>query len=451
MRLQAKALACVVVGWAAPALAATLQVSAAGEPTTLGAALAAARPGDVIEVAAGRYRENLVIDKPVTLVGRGEPEIVGLGKGDVVLVTADGVTIRGFAVSGSGNRMISSDAGVKIAGARAHVADCRLYDNLFGVYLKGAREALVERNAITGRAEVEVGRRGAGIHFFDAHENTVRYNTVSYVRDGVYFDHSDHNLVADNEFSRLRYGVHYMYCDDNRFYRNVFRDSVAGVAIMYTSRVRFTDNQILNNREGYHAFGLLLKDAIDSVAERNAIVNNVSGIFLDSSHRNVFRANLVAYNDVGVKLYASSLDNAFAANDFIGNQATLHTVGRARAAWGGEGEGNHFSDYAGYDLDGDGRGDLPHRLQDPFEVLEGNHPLLRLFLMSAAARALATAEQAFPLVPGSEQLDAAPAMKPASGVRVTGQGAAVTHGSVAAAGFSLLVVLTAAVAWRLRR
>lgn len=450
MKPPAKALAFVTLGWAAPALAATLQVSAGGEHTTVGAALAAARPGDVIEVAAGRYRENLVIDKPVTLVGRGEPEIIGGGQGDVVLVAADDVTIRGFAVSGSGGLMISSDAGIKIAGVRAHVVDCRLHDNLFGVYLRGARQALVERNTITGRADVDVGRRGAGIHLFDAHENTVRDNTVSSVRDGVYFDHSDHNLVADNELSRLRYGVHYMYCDDNRFHRNVFRDSVAGVAIMYTSRVRFTDNRILNNREGYHAFGLLLKDTIDSVAERNAIVNNVSGIFLDSSHRNVFRHNLVAYNDVGVKLYASSLDNTFAANDFIGNQATLHTVGRARAAWGGGDEGNYYSDYAGYDLDGDGRGDLPHLLQDPFEVLEGNHPLLRLFLMSAAARALATAEKAFPLVPGSEQTDPAPAMKPASGVRVTGGAAGAPRGPAVAAGCALLVVLTAAVARRLR-
>lgn len=407
----------------APAAAAALEVGPGRPYPTIGAALAAAGPGARIEVAAGVYREDLSIEvEGVELVGLGEPRIEGSGRGDVVRVIADGVTLRGFAIRGSGDTMMTSDAGVKVLGAGATVAGNRIFDNLFGVYLDGCEGARIEGNRITGRAEVTIGRRGAGVHFYDAHHNVVRANRVSFVRDGVYFDHSDFNTVEDNEFSDLRYGVHYMYCSDNRFFRNVFRDSVAGVAIMYTERVTFSDNRILDNRRGFHAFGLLLKDALDSVAERNVIVNNGSGIFLDSSHRNRFEHNLVAYNDAGVVLYASSLDNAFADNDFIGNLATLRTVGRAEADWSPDGHGNHYSGYGGFDLDEDGRGDVPYRLQDAFEVLVGNHPLLQLFLTSAAADALAMAERSFPLVPSSEQLDRAPAIRPVSGVTPAGGG-----------------------------
>ena len=406
---------------ARPAAAATLEVGPGRPHATIGAALRAARPGDRIEVAPGAYREDLVIEvEGVELVGRGEPVVVGSGRGDVVRVVADGATVRGFAVRGSGNTMMTSDAGIKVRGAGVTIAGNRLVDNLFGIYLDRCREALIEDNEITGRAEVDVGRRGAGIHVYDAHDNVVRGNRVSFVRDGVYFDHADRNTVEDNEFHHLRYGVHYMYCDDNRFFRNLFRDSVAGVAIMYSERVTFSDNRILDNREGYHAFGLLLKDARDSVAERNVIVNNGSGIFLDGSHRNRFAHNLIAYNDAGIVLYASSLDNAFAGNDFVGNLTTLRTVGRAAADWSPDGRGNHYSDYAGYDLDGDGRGDVPYRLQDAFEVLVGNHPLLQLFLSSASADALAAAERSFPLVPSSEQIDRAPAMRPVSGAAAAG-------------------------------
>jgi nitrous oxidase accessory protein len=446
-------LAVLAVGLAAPVGAATLAVGPGRPFATPGAALARAAPGDRIEVAAGTYRENLVIDRTVEMVGVGEPEIVGTSAGDVVRVLAAGVTVRGFVIRGSGSDMMNSDAGVKVLGAGATIAGNRVVDNLFGVYLAGCQGALIEGNEITGRGEVDIGRRGAGVHFYDAHHNTVRGNRVSWVRDGVYFDHSDFNTVEDNEFHHLRYGVHYMYCSDNRFFRNVFRDSVAGVAIMYTERVTFSDNQILDNRAGYHAFGLLLKDTRDSVAERNAIVNNASGIFLEGSHRNRFTDNLVAYNDVGVMLYASSLDNTFSGNDFVGNLATLNTVGRAAADWRLAGRGNYYSDYAGYDLDGDGRGDVPHRLQDAFELLVGNHPLLRLFLSSAAADALAAAERSFPLVPSSEQVDTAPAMRPVSGVAVAAGAAAEARtghppGPLVAAGWLLVV---AAAGWSAAR
>jgi nitrous oxidase accessory protein len=438
---------------AAGAGVSTLDVGPGRPHATIGSALRTARPGDRIDVAPGTYREDVVIDvEGVELVGVGWPVIAGSGDGDVVRVVADGVTVSGFAVRGSGSEMMTADAGIRVLGTSAVIAGNRVVDNLFGIYLDRGREALIEDNEITGRAELDIGRRGAGIHLYDAHGNTVRGNRISFVRDGVYFDHSDSNTVEANQFHHLRYGVHYMYCNDNRFFRNVFRDSLAGVAIMYTERVTFSDNRIVDNREGYHAFGLLLKDARDSVAERNVIVNNGSGIFLDGSHRNRFAHNLIAYNDTGVVLYASALDNAFADNDFVGNLATLRTVGRAEADWSPDGHGNHYSSYGGYDLDGDGRGDVPHRLQDAFEVLVGNHPLLQLFLSSAAADALAAAEQSFPLLPSSEQTDWAPAVRPVSGVTAVLDGEHQRRGAApTAAGWLLVLVVAGWSALRGRR
>jgi nitrous oxidase accessory protein len=435
------------------AAAETVRVGVPGGFSTISAAIAAADAGDTVLVGPGKYRENLVIDKPIVLVGQGSPQIIGHGKGDVILIRANDVELSGFSVSGSGNRMMVSDAGIKIMGTRARVRDNTVQDNLFGIYLRGASEALVEGNTVRGRKEVGLGQRGAGIHLFDTQDNVIRNNRVSFVRDGVYFDHADFNVVEDNEFSDLRYGVHYMYCKSNSFFRNVFRDSLGGVAVMYTEHVRFSDNQIINNRTGHNAFGLLLKDCLDSVAERNVIVNNVNGIFLDNSHRNRFVNNLIAYNDVGVMLHASSLESTFGGNDFVGNLATLHTVGRADADWTPEGRGNYYSDYTGYDVDGDGTGDTDHRLQDAFEYLEGSRPLLRLFLNSAASDALAAAERSFPLVPSSEERDTAPAMRPVSGAKLTFRYETGAHGQesqLLTAGALLSLFVCGLLYWRLR-
>jgi nitrous oxidase accessory protein len=421
---------------------------------SIAAALAEARAGDTIRVAAGTYHENLVVRTPVSILGEGRPQLAGNRRGDVVRIEAPHVLLRGFEIRGSGEDMMGSDSGVRIRGAHARVLDNALSDNLFGVYLDRSEDALVEGNRIVGRRELSEGLRGPGVHLYDARHNRIRRNRVRFVRDGVYFDHADANSVEENDLAHLRYGIHYMYCSDNRFERNVMRESSGGAAIMYSERVVFRDNQILHNRDSYNAFGLLLQACEGAVAERNVIVGNVHGIFIEGSHRNRFEHNLVAFNDVGVFLFASALENRFANNDFIGNTAVLHTVGRAHADWSPAGQGNYYSDYRGYDLDGDGRGDIPYRLQDAFEYLEGNHPLLRLYLSSAAASALAVAERAFPVIPAGEEWDRAPAMRPVSGVRLRASagGAAPWPGRVAFALLSTAALAAAAVILgRLRR
>jgi hypothetical protein len=72
------------------------------------------------------------------------------------------------------------------------------------------------------------------------------------------------------------------------------------------------------------------------------------------------------------------------------------------------GRGNFWSNYEGYDLDGDGTGDVPHKVQNVFDNMEGNYPRLRIYLSSPAAQALAMAEKTFPILRESSEVDRSP-------------------------------------------
>lgn len=405
-----------------PAQAASYTVGPDAPYGRINDALMSAKNGDTVVVLPGRYEESLYLDKGIVLRGEGLPVVRGPRKGPVITVAADGVLVSGVQVEGSGNDMMHLDAGITVEADHCELRSCVLRDNLFGIYVKGAKHAIIEGCLIEGQRELEIGSRGAGIQFYDSHYCVVRNCEVSFVRDGVYFDHADNISVQDSDFYNLRYGVHYMYCEDNTFYGNTFRDSVAGVAIMYTRNVIFSDNVIINNRLGYNAFGLLLQACEDSLAERNVLINNTCGIFMENSRRNVLRKNLIAYNDSGIVMFGNCDSNDFSRNDYIENLTTLLANGKPRANWNADGRGSYYSNYRGYDADGDGIGDSPHKLQDAFQYLTGGHPILRLYLSSAAADSMVLAEQSFPVLPSSPYYDELPSMAPVSGCKLLERG-----------------------------
>jgi len=91
--------------------------------------------------------------------------------------------------------------------------------------------------------------------------------------------------------------------------------------------------------------------------------------------------------------------NKIIHNNFINNLGNLVLDGkRTDTEWTGDEGGNYWSDYQGYDLDGDGLGDVPHILQNVFQVLEAETPEIRFYLNSPAAEILALAEEALPIL-----------------------------------------------------
>jgi nitrous oxidase accessory protein len=377
----------------------------------LQASVDAALPGETIEVGPGIYEGDLLIDRPLRLVGRGRPTLVGSGEGSVIRVRAADVTIEGFDIDGRGGGDLGRDSsGIHVAAARVTVRDCRIRESLFGVYLREAPDAVVERCIIRGIPGKAPGEKGSGIHVFGTEGFRFTGNEVVDARDGYYIQSSSKGRIEGNVARDLRYGLHYMWADDNVFEDNLFENNAAGAVVMYSRRIEFRRNRFLRNR-GFASVGLLLQSCDDLLAEDNLMADNARGIFLESSHRNRFRRNVVAQSDAAIVLYASSTGIRFEENSFVGNLTPLTLVGKRPDALF---VGNYWSEHDAPDLDGDGRSDLPFRLTSVFDHFRSNLTAADLLSRGFAADALGVAERAFPVLQPVEVVDPAPLSRPPS-------------------------------------
>jgi nitrous oxidase accessory protein len=189
---------------------------------------------------------------------------------------------------------------------------------------------------------------------------------------------------------------------------------------MYGRRMTLRDNLVAFNR-GPSGYGIGLKDMDDSVITGNRILDNRVGVFNDGSPREmdsigIFENNLFAYNDIAMEMLPSVRHNRLQDNSFIENEQQVVIAGGGRLGendWTPDGRGNHWSDYAGYDADGDGLGDIEFRSEHLLDDLLSRQPELRLFLYSPVVNAVEFAARAFPLVrPQPILVDSAPLTQP---------------------------------------
>lgn len=391
------------------AYAATVRV---GPKQDLQAAIVAAAPGDTIEVQRGFYRVNLLIDKPLILRGIDRPTLSGGGEvGDTIRITAPDVVIEGLIVRDSGISLKDQNAGIYVyPGAhRAVIRQCDLTYNLFGLWIEKANEVQVLDNTITGLRDVSSSQRGNGVQLYNTTGARIEGNRISFVRDALYVDVSHHAVFRGNKLHHSRYGTHYMNSYYNLWEDNDTHHNRGGLALM---EVR--DQVVRNNRAWSNSdHGIMLRTMQDSVIENNIVAENGRGLFIYDVEYVALRGNVVAGNTVGVHLSAGSTRNEVEGNDFVGNREQIRYVGARDEPWGVK-SGNHWSNYLGWDRDGNGIGDVPYEANDMVDRLTWRHPSIKLLLASPAVQALRLVGQQFPVLRVPTVIDPKPRMQPSN-------------------------------------
>jgi nitrous oxidase accessory protein len=425
---------------------AAAQDAGSASTLTLQQRIDAAAPEDIVIVDGGAYTERIVIDKPISLVGRNWPVIDGGGQGDVVTISADDVAISGFEVRNSGKSISSEPAAIKVKSAdRVQIIGNRIRDSYFAVHMTESVGSSIDSNDFRAGAGVPQERRGHGVYLWRVSESAISKNVIRDAADAIHLEFSESNLVVENDARDSRYALHFMYSPRNKIVRNYFVDNLAGAVLMFSHELIVKDNEFSSNREGATGVGMLLKDDDNIFVEGNRLIRNKFGITIEGSPQSVgataiFRRNLFALNDVGVALMSNSpitfvenavIDNGVQVKAISGSLAHAPAGAPAPdgqdaalpkgAVWSSAGRGNYWSDYRGYDEDGDGVGDQPYSPRPAFAGRLADDDTLRLFQFTPAQQAIDLAAQMFPLFRYDAVIeDPYPLLRPPEGLTLAG-------------------------------
>jgi nitrous oxidase accessory protein len=289
---------------------------------TIQEAINHANPGDTIFVHNGTYREHVIVNKSVSLIGehRDSTIIDGQGTGVPITITANNVYVKGFTIKGSGS----------------------------GMFLGGILITHSDRNRIS-------------------------QNKITNNYDGISIRFSSHNIISDNLiFSNTNDGIGLHSSTNNTISTNtIFLNDNSGVGFYVSSNNIIYDNTIFSNN--YH--GVALSNSGNNFILYNVIKSNsyYGVIFYPQANKNIILGNLISSNNIGMYISSDSKDNIIYHNNFNNtNQVWVDS----KNIWDNGYEGNYWSTYKGYDLNSDGIGDVSYSIgKDNVD----NYPLMGMF------------------------------------------------------------------------
>jgi len=412
----------VLACWTAcSVIAATIQVA---PDENLQEKLDSSVDGDIIKLAPGRYLGNFVINHQITLSALGIDNtaiIDAQGQGHALVLKQSDVVVENLTIVNWGDDLTGQNSGI-YADTNARnitIQGNRLNGDGFGIWLQKAKNIKVLGNVIQGNTALRSADRGNGIQLSIVQDVEVKNNEIFHTRDGLYIISSQNNIIEKNTMHDLRYGVHYMYSHSNKVLNNSAYNTRAGYALMSSRNLVVDGNRSVNSED----YGLLMNFITSSIISNNQIKNvwtkpenkvlgrDGKGLFVYNSAYNTIKNNRIDTAEIGIHLTAGSENTKVYGNSFINNPIQVKYVSNKKQEWSFEGQGNYWSNYLGWDMNGDNIGDVIFEPNDGIDQLIWQYPEMKMIMDSPVILILRWIQKTFPVLKPPGVKDSFPLMR----------------------------------------
>ncbi len=263
-----------------------------------------ASAGDTILVYSGTYYENVNVTKQLTMSGIGMPVVDAKGKGSAITLAVDGITLEGFAATGSGS---DPEVGIRVNSNNNTLIGNNASNNNNGIYLVSSSNNTLSSNIMKGN-KYNFGLEGSYYSDFDNQidaTNLVDGKPVYYIKGAT-------DMVYDSDTNA---GTFYCVNCVNVTLRNLdLKNNSHGIFFWNTTRSKIKNMNSSNNRGG-----IALGSSSNNTLSWNNASNNGQGIVLwSSSNNNMLSGNTASNNDAGISLWSSS-NNTLSWNNASNN------------------------------------------------------------------------------------------------------------------------------------
>ena len=350
---------------------------------TLQEAIDNAPAGSILKLPAGVYKGNIVIDKPLTIIGKEDGVVIdGGGKGSVIKTTGSYITLKNLKIINSGSLHHQLDAAIAMQnGKQCEISNCVIDDCLFGIDLQMISNSIISDNKITSK-DLDLGLRGDGLRLWYSNDNLVKKNFLFKSRDMVVW-YSHGNTIEENRGEWCRYSLHFMYAGKNWVKNNSYSFNSVGIFFMYSNDTIATGN-VVKSSLGATGMGIGLKDVSNFTIKDNTVLYCAQGLYIDRSPfepdtNNWIESNKILYNSEAIHFHSLSENNIIKDNTVMGNIEDVVNDSRGAKTNDNVIVNNYWDNYAGFDRDGDNYGDTPHKVYQYADQLWVYNPDVKFF------------------------------------------------------------------------
>jgi parallel beta-helix repeat protein len=220
-----------------------------GTYKTINEALENASNGDTIIIYPGYYKESLVINKSITLLGEDKDNTIidGNSEGDVVCINVNYVNINGLTITNASHN--KSNAGINIRSTNNSILNCNIINNnIYAIFISNnAKNNSIKNNYISNN--------GWSIYLTYSSNNNISYNYISNNSEyGMYLgSQSNYNEIFGNIFSDNDYAIRIKGSNGNILIKNTFSNNVRGIYLCCGSRSNKIHHCNFFNNSQYNA------------------------------------------------------------------------------------------------------------------------------------------------------------------------------------------------------